>query len=667
MRYSIWVFLLTINFLMMSFGSVRAQVRYASNLPTIVTPNTTVNTTLHIEGAISNNLANFSQGVCAVHLRFRSPHIWTNKVTLTSPAGQTLTLIGQIENRSSTTQSSVWDIRFVSCNAATAPDAGFTARWRNAQDWAAFTNYRGSYLPTQSCLDSFRTGTVNGDWVLRFQNANPMQADSLLSWGIEFCDTRGLFYTTSYTFLYDTICQGQCKTIAQRTYCRDTTVADTVHLNAFQDSITVSMLSFRRCPVQDNINMTAPSCFGQNNGVAIVQINGGVAPFRVRLHSVDGIVNYQRNNVNSADTIRWLMANNYVVELTDAIGSVWQQTFELTQPNRLSATVTQQKNPTCIDRSDGQINVSTLGGTLPHTLQYWRNQNSVLTQLTQLPAATYQILLRDANGCQDSLNVVLAAPKALRPQLNIRPPRCFDTNDGIISIALPDGGTAPYRFVFQKDTFSNFPKSFSQQPAGQYRISYLDAHNCQADTVFALKNPTELRAELSGATTVMLGDSLSLQASVNVPIERIKQILWQPAAACVRCEMVKFLPLHTMTYRVSVIDTNGCTAQAKHEVRVDAQVPIFVPNAFSPNGDGINDELRVSISEGVDKMLFVRVFNRWGNLISEVRNVENNGTIWNGADSNGVLQKNDVYLLQIIARMINGREEVWSVDVNLLR
>ncbi|MER3463364.1 MAG: PKD domain-containing protein, partial [Chitinophagaceae bacterium] len=70
-----------------------------------------------------------------------------------------------------------------------------------------------------------------------------------------------------------------------------------------------------------------------------------------------------------------------------------------------------------------------------------------------------------------------------------------------------------------------------------------------------------------------------------------------------------------MTYRVIVRDSAGCADSAFITVRIFKTVPkVFVPSAFTPNGDNKNDIFR-PIAVGIDKILYFRVFNRWGQLV----------------------------------------------------
>jgi gliding motility-associated-like protein len=87
---------------------------------------------------------------------------------------------------------------------------------------------------------------------------------------------------------------------------------------------------------------------------------------------------------------------------------------------------------------------------------------------------------------------------------------------------------------------------------------------------------------------------------------------------------------------------------------------VFIPNAFTPNGDGKNDLFK---PEGNIKALDMKIFNQWGELIAE-NNIAGGG--WNGT-SGGKAQPMGVYIYAMKIIMTNGTEVIKKGSVNLLR
>lgn len=117
-------------------------------------------------------------------------------------------------------------------------------------------------------------------------------------------------------------------------------------------------------------------------------------------------------------------------------------------------------------------------------------------------------------------------------------------------------------------------------------------------------------------------------------------------------------------YDVCLTATNdyGCTNQYCTAISAIIDPLVDVPNAFTPNGDGINDYVRVR-GFGIAKMNF-RIFNRWGALVYQSTSYKNNG--WDGR-LNGVLQPMDVYAYVLDVEYSDGKRYQKRGDVTLLR
>jgi gliding motility-associated-like protein len=121
-------------------------------------------------------------------------------------------------------------------------------------------------------------------------------------------------------------------------------------------------------------------------------------------------------------------------------------------------------------------------------------------------------------------------------------------------------------------------------------------------------------------TTITYGNTVSLSASGDATYQ------WFPSAtlSCDTCANVTAFPLKTTTYYVSAVTDSGCRSTQWVTINVECG-DVFVPNAFSPNGDGQNDVL-FAYGPCIKSMDFM-VFDRWGNMMFETENI-NEG--WDG-------------------------------------
>jgi len=202
-----------------------------------------------------------------------------------------------------------------------------------------------------------------------------------------------------------------------------------------------------------------------------------------------------------------------------------------------------------------------------------------------------------------------------------------------------------------------------------YRVIAFDQFNCFSDTGFVRvavgPYPT---VDLGTGTTVIAGTNVNLNATITGgPIASYR---WTPTRdlSCTNCGN----PLATINtnilYKLEVENIYGCTASDTISFKVNCDISqVFIPNAFSPDGDGINDILMVR-AKGIAQVKYFRVFNRWGQLVFERSNINANDPQqgWNGK-INGAAANPDVYVYTAEAICTAGGTYVYKGNVTLVR
>lgn len=117
-------------------------------------------------------------------------------------------------------------------------------------------------------------------------------------------------------------------------------------------------------------------------------------------------------------------------------------------------------------------------------------------------------------------------------------------------------------------------------------------------------------------------------------------------------------------YEVSVntIDENGCENEASSVLEVKLVTGVILPTAFTPNGDGFNDEYRIGYNN-IDNFS-IQVFNRWGQMVFESQNPDFE---WNGYTGDGQPVQEGVYVFVVKAFDYHGNEINESRTVTVLR
>lgn len=128
-------------------------------------------------------------------------------------------------------------------------------------------------------------------------------------------------------------------------------------------------------------------------------------------------------------------------------------------------------------------------------------------------------------------------------------------------------------------------------------------------------------------------------------------------------------PVHTYTstgiFTVKLITTNaaGCIDSVIHEVRIDPEFAIYIPNAFTPDGDNLNDVFMPKGHEIYDFKM--EIFDRWGELIFQSASL-NHG--WDGKANSGVeIAQQGVYVYKISLRDPQKHEHFYTGHVSLIK
>lgn len=249
------------------------------------------------------------------------------------------------------------------------------------------------------------------------------------------------------------------------------------------------------------------------------------------------------------------------------------------------------------------------------------------------PSGVEVLANASANGCDSILNVQLSF-EALAANLKAFPPTCFGESNGLINIESLTGGQGPYRIALADGAFepiTSLPFNFGALPSGDYQIRLRDVNDCEITQAVTIPTPTELQVSLGEDVSLLLGDSVQLQALTNADGLTVE---WTPATdlSCADCLEPIATPLATTIYTVTVSNNGDCATSDDIRIVVDPDPPVFMANAFSPNGDGVNDLFTVQADGVLQNIQYFGVFDRWGTLVFERANFAPNTqeNAWDG-------------------------------------
>lgn len=296
--------------------------------------------------------------------------------------------------------------------------------------------------------------------------------------------------------------------------------------------------------------------------------------------------------------------------------------------------------------------------------------NAPFTEVSQ--PGTYILEVTNEIGCSATDEMIVESefdvPVA---EVSISEISCFNENDGAILVDGVTGGKGPYQFSLNGAPFSN-QQNFIGLGPDSYTLNITDQNGCNSELLIDLTEPSEvlvnLVAILDTDNVIQLGDSVQLRALYNPEIN-LDTIIWEPDTLRQTNESFVWVnPETTSTYSVTIIDKNGCSDSDQLTIFVEKNRQVYIPNAFSPDGDGTNDVFYIQSGPQVQEIKNFKVFNRWGEPVIELSNFQPNDPAlgWDGT-YRGEEMNAAVFVFFVEIEFVDGDVEIFEGDVVLMK
>ncbi len=379
--------------------------------------------------------------------------------------------------------------------------------------------------------------------------------------------------------------------------CYQVTVTDQLGC-AIEDSTCVN--------VQGVINLSIIednpiSCYGEIDGVLIVDAPLAADP-----------VDYLWSNDDTTTIVFDVGAGFYYVTATDNWGCTGYQSHNFEQPNQIFLSFS--STPVlCFGGHDGSAVVIATGGVSP--LEYFWSTSDTTQVIDELTSGDYFITVTDFLGCTEQGDVIVQGPEnKLDLSLSVKDVSCFGESDGNIN-SQAIGGTPPYVYYWEFGEYSSNSTNLQDLFAEDFHLLVTDANDCVFDTVVTVSEPASINSGYSFGNPSCIGNNDGYIELVVVGGTAPYIYSWNGGES-----PVEYLNgLMQGIYDVTITDYNDCEYELQPVSLVDVDEDcIRIPNAFTPNGDGINDTW---IIENIYMYpeAYINVFNRWGQQIFEAK------------------------------------------------
>jgi hypothetical protein len=360
---------------------------------------------------------------------------------------------------------------------------------------------------------------------------------------------------------------------------------------------TCTVTDANGCTTSQSFTVTQPTALAltpasQTN----IACNGGATGAASVNNATGGAGGYTYNwtpgnpTGDGTTTVSGLSAGTWTCTVTDANGCTTSQSFTVTQPTALVASISAQTNVSCNNGSNGTATVTVSGGTAAYTYA-WSPSGGTAATATGLTAGAYTCTITDANGCTTTASVTITQPSALAvttAQTNVS---CNGGSNGSATVTV-SGGTAAYTYAWSPT--GGTAATATGLTAGAYTCTITDANGCTTTASVTITQPSAL-AVTTAQTNVSCNNGSNGSATVTVSGGTAAYTYaWSPSGGTAATAT----GLTAGTYTCTITDANGCTDTASVTITQPSALAVTTAQTNVSCNNGSNGSATVTVSGG---------------------------------------------------------------------
>ena len=402
-------------------------------------------------------------------------------------------------------------------------------------------------------------------------------------------------------------------------------------------------------PTFDGTTFVNTTC-GEDNGSinAFANATAGISGY-----SIDQI-NYQDSNIFDN-----LSPGNYTISTIDENGCSAIMDIEIETSVGIQIDSITTENPTCVDNI-GSITAfaNSDNAILEYSIDEINFQSS--NTFENLSPGNFQLTIIDENDCSVTQEVQIETNSSLEfNAIEIVNTSCGLNNGSITAFA--NGGTSPFEYSIDPMN-SQSSNNFENLSPGDYLVSVTDIDGCISIVEVNISNSTVLSIESIETNTAPCGQTTSEVSfdingepdSIQLFIDEVQYSQWDNISG-----------LGSGTHDVLLIDHSDCSIDTSFVI-FENDCPIYIPNTFTPNGNGVNNYFKIYPHPFFSaNFISFTIYDRWGELIFEIKDFEAEDLNWDGTFKGEFLNAG-VFVYSLKYQLPSGAIEYIKGDITLL-
>jgi gliding motility-associated-like protein len=323
--------------------------------------------------------------------------------------------------------------------------------------------------------------------------------------------------------------------------------------------------------------------------------------------------------------------------------------------------VLQKTNVKCFGDTTGFAKITPSNGTTPYLYSWLTNPVKTSQSISNLKAGTYTCIVKDSKGCTVVDSIVVSENPILAPLVTASWDTCGKGKG--IAIAQVNGGQPPYTYKWD-DAYKQTNDSAINLREGIYSVTISDSLNCDTVVQISIVTAPIVRPAFDyepKALSLFFPDCNFTDKSQNA-------VSWfwdfgDGDTSYSQNPFHKFEKEGTFPVKLVIENNYGCQDSTIVDVYVDGFYTLYIPNSFSPNGDGKNDNFKIQGTGLLSDNFEFAIYARNGQRIYSSADINKE---WDGTVS-GVQIKADAYVYSLRFMDYKFKEHVKKGVITIFR